>query len=136
MAEPVKSVGNFGMNGWSQTPEERVKAIMINYRCCNSDQSILYSGVVSMGKTYNAANHDPEQMAKSIKRDLESLLGAQFDSPVVESQVVNDDDGRYSIEISASVKENGKRYDLRTILKSNGDDLFSDYDQTYFDFKF
>ena len=133
----AKVVGNFGLNGWFTSIEERVKGYLINYRCCNSAQSILYTNIYSLGSDYNQANHDPYLYASLIKKHLGTIYTDAFgDSVVVETEAIDSGKGLYEITISVALTANDKRYDLRTILKSNGDNLFDEYDKTYYDFKF
>lgn len=132
----IKVAGNFGFNGWSESVEERLKAILTNYRCSNANQSILYRGLVTLGKAYNEANHDPELYAKTIKSHLSTICLDCFEQATVETFVKDHGNSTYSIEIAVTVMEKGKRYDLHTILKSNEKNLFDEYEKTYFEFKF
>lgn len=130
-------VGNFSPNGWGNTVEDKLKYLLINYRCSNQEQSILHTNLVSMGRAYMECNHDPEAFAKRVKKDVERLCESNvFESATVETSVSDLGDGRYGINLAVEVFENNKRYNLLSILRSNDKDFFGEYDNTYFDFKF
>lgn len=136
MAKQV--VGSLGYNGWATSVEDKVKEIMMAYRAVNSDQSILFKdSIISLGKTYQECNHDPDLFCNRVQDDLGRLFSYSIGKDVrVKCEYTEDEDGRYSAHISAEIRQGGKSYDLATILKTNAEDFFNDYDETYFDFKF
>lgn len=133
-----KAVGNFGLTGWDTTPGDMVKSLLKSYRVSNANEAIIYKPVKSMAMSWHMANHDPNLLAEYISKDLEVLFSSVFDRTSVACSASKDasEGGAYGINISVIVTEGGVDYDLHTILKSEGKDLFEDYDQTYFDFKF
>ena len=133
-----KVVGSMGYNGWATTVEDKTKEIIMAYRAVNADQSIIFKGsIISLGKTYQESNHDPDLFCTKVQDDLGRLLSYNFgDGCRVNAEYKEVEDGRYEVFISAEVRVNGKSYDLGTILKTNAADFFSDYEQTYFEFKF
>lgn len=133
-----KVVGSMGYNGWATTVEDKAKEIIMAYRAVNADQSIIFKGsIISLGKTYQEANHDPDLFCTKVQDDLGRLLSYSFGDGVrVAADYTENDDGQYEVAITAEIRANGKSYDLGTVLKTNAEDFFSDYEQTYFDFKF
>lgn len=133
-----KAVGNFGLTGWSTTPSDMVKSLLKSYRVSNANEAIIYKPLKSLSKSWQMANHDPFLLAEYISKDLEILFSSVFDrvSVVCSASEGAGSGGAYGINISVIVTENGVDFDLHTILKSDSKDLFEDYDQTYFDFKF
>lgn len=133
-----KVVGSMGYNGWATSVEDKVKEIMMAYRAVNADQSIIFKdNIISLGKTYQETNHDPDQFCNRVQDDLGRLFSYSFGKDVrVKCEYVEENDGRYSTFISAEIRVNNKSYDLATILKTNAEDFFNDYEQTYYEFKF
>lgn len=131
MVSPV--VGRLGTSGWARTPEERMAALLNNYRACAYSQSTIYSGhIKSMTMAQFRSAQDPESLATITRRDLEELYGNVFPESVdVTADIVYDENNtsRYSLEVSVTVVENGETYRLRDVL-SGGTRILQDYERT------
>lgn len=130
MVSPV--VGRLGTTGWARTPEERMSALLTNYRASAYSQTTIYAGSIkSLTFSQFRAAQDPESLASLVKEDLESLYGNVFvDGVEVQSEVVYDPENiaRYAIEVGVRVQENGEFYSLHDSL-GHGERILEDYER-------
>lgn len=131
MVSPV--VGRLGTNGWARTPEERMAALLVNYRACAHSQSTIYAGQIkSMTMSQFRSAQDPDSLATLTRKDLEELYSNIFPEEVeVTTEIVYDEDNpsRYVLEVSVTVTENGETYRLNEVL-GGGTRILQDYERT------
>lgn len=105
--------------GYAKTPEEKLDAVLLYYQSLNPSMTNRYRGKIrSLQNAIWEAGTDSgnmERLTRIVKADLVMILTNNFPSGAtveVTAEPLSTDGSTYNLNISATVTENGKTYDL------------------------
>lgn len=118
-------VPTLSLAGWVITPEERIDRIILYYTATNPSQTLRFKGrVVSLQAAIFEGGEYMDQVARIVARDLTSVFTRNFpEGATVEVDALSDDDGAlYNLQITITVRANGKLYNAaQTLSRINSD---------------
>lgn len=126
----TKARGTLSTRGWLTTPEGRLAGMFTEYEAANPSQSLYYSHKIkSLQSTIQAVGKDPSRLAAAIQSDLEGKVALNFPERTgmvnVDCALNGADDNEITIEISMTVFENGKTYNLNQVLATVGESFIN-----------
>lgn len=117
----MRVIPTLDLAGWVKTPEERIDRIILYYTCTNPSQTLRYKGhVTSLQHAIFQAADDMVMLSRIVAKDLTAIFSRNFPegaSVSVDSESM-DDSGRYNLEISITVTDNGRQYNAAQTLTS------------------
>lgn len=109
--------------GYAKTPEEKLDAVLLYYQSLNPSMTNRYRGKIrSLQNAIWEAGTDSgnmERLSSIVKSDLTKILSNNFPEGAtieVVAEPISVDGSTYNLNISATVKENGKTYDMSSSL--------------------
>lgn len=122
MSRPVPTLS---AAGWKETVSEKADALMANYIVSENLQSFIYKDTVTSLSTHiKEYGNNPNELQRVVNSDLITYLSRYFDMVEVEVIVPNVDDKSPDVKnltISATVSQNGLRYDLAQKIETIND---------------
>lgn len=115
----MKVIPRLSSSGFAKSVPDRIDTIFAYYLSMNYSQTVRYKGNVhSLAYAVFRANGDMDKLAELIKVDLVKVLTRNFPEDVL-LDVVSvrlENSETYEMQISGSVVENNKRFDISNAL--------------------
>ncbi len=119
-------VGRLSTKGWAKTTPDKMRQILQNYESAAYSQSTIFAGkILSWPYAQQRAIDDPDTLVTIVQRDLLNLYSSIFSNGEVEVNVAwewaDDREVVYTLIIGIEVRINGESFDLKDVLKTEGD---------------
>lgn len=120
----IKALATLDPEGFIKDPAAVASKLTIYFYLANYSQSTINRGkVASLAWLIARHSNDPTQLCRAIERTLGDYLQGWFDEANVAVSVVNPDDSRLNLRLSAIIRVGNESFEYNHLLNTNNKQL-------------